>query len=86
MRLQSFFALLTVALPLVQSAPVSHDEIVANTATGFRLLELEEGADPVWVTEEEKDALVIEDKGFVRHYPMPFPRNSPFDIRLCSIV
>ncbi|KAL0576770.1 hypothetical protein V5O48_005212 [Marasmius crinis-equi] len=64
MRLQSFFALLAVALPLVQCAPISHNEIVANSAKGLRLLELEEGADPVWVTEEEKDALIIEDKGF----------------------
>ncbi|KAL0056663.1 hypothetical protein AAF712_016732, partial [Marasmius tenuissimus] len=64
MRLQSFLALLAVALPLVQTAPISHDEIVANSAKGLRLLELEAGAEPVWVTEAEKDALIIEDKGF----------------------
>ncbi|KAL0061482.1 hypothetical protein AAF712_011705 [Marasmius tenuissimus] len=64
MRLQSFFALLAVALPLVQSVPISHDEIVINSAKGLRLLELEEGADPVWITEAEKDSLIIEDKGF----------------------
>ncbi|KAK1232474.1 hypothetical protein PQX77_004374 [Marasmius sp. AFHP31] len=64
MKLQSFLALLAVALPLVRTAPISHDEIVANSAKGLRLLELEDGAEPVWVTEAEKDALIIEDKGF----------------------
>ncbi|EEB92713.1 hypothetical protein MPER_08738 [Moniliophthora perniciosa FA553] len=58
MRLQSFLAIL-VALPLVvKCAPISHEELEANVAQNVRLLSLEEGADPVWKTEEEKLGLM----------------------------
>ncbi|KAG7094064.1 hypothetical protein E1B28_007684 [Marasmius oreades] len=51
MRLQVFLAL--AALQLVNCAPISHDEILANVAKNLRLLSLEDGADPVWKTEVE---------------------------------
>ncbi|KAK7045698.1 hypothetical protein VNI00_007531 [Paramarasmius palmivorus] len=56
MRLQSFFSLLAVALPLVVNAArtVSHEEIEENVAQGLRLLTLSDDSDPVWKTEEEK--------------------------------
>ncbi|ESK97804.1 aminopeptidase [Moniliophthora roreri MCA 2997] len=55
MRLQPFLAILAAALPLVvKCAPISHEEIETNVAQNLRLLSLEEGADPVWKTEEEK--------------------------------
>ena len=65
MRLQAFFALLAVALPLVSSAPISHDEIEAKVAQNLRLLGLEDGAEPVWKTEDEKLELMRAGKQFV---------------------
>ncbi|KAL0577911.1 hypothetical protein V5O48_004076 [Marasmius crinis-equi] len=64
MRLQAFLALLAVVLPLVGSAPISHEEIEANVAQDLRLLSLEDGADPVWKTEDEKLELMRAGKKF----------------------
>ncbi|KAJ8079517.1 hypothetical protein AAF712_007851 [Marasmius tenuissimus] len=64
MRLQAFFALLAVALPLVSSVPISHEEIEAKVAQDLRLLSLEDGAEPVWKTEDEKLELMRAGKQF----------------------
>jgi len=65
MKLLSVSLLLLTAL-FVQSAPISHDEIVSKTAEGLRLLSLAEGADPEWVTEDQKLELKRAGKRFVR--------------------
>lgn len=49
----ALLSLVLAAVSFVRSAPISHDEIVDNSAKGLRLLQLSEGADPVWKTDEE---------------------------------
>ncbi|KAI4294264.1 Zn-dependent exopeptidase [Schizophyllum commune Tattone D] len=46
--------LLSALSALALAAPLAHDEIEKNTADGLRLLSLEDGAEPVWKTEDEK--------------------------------
>ena len=46
--------LLSALSALALAAPLAHDEIEENTADGLRLLSLEDGAEPVWKTEDEK--------------------------------
>ncbi|KAK7445173.1 hypothetical protein VKT23_009604 [Stygiomarasmius scandens] len=64
MKLLSVGLLLLTAL-FVQSVPISHDEIVSKTAEGLRLLSLAEGADPEWVTEDQKLELKRAGKRFI---------------------
>lgn len=65
MRLQvAVFAALLAALALVQSAPITSDEIEAKSAQGYRLLSIVDGEDPVWKTEGEKLQLMREDVQF----------------------
>ncbi|KAF8659820.1 hypothetical protein AX16_001705 [Volvariella volvacea WC 439] len=54
MRFQFQFPLLLALLKIVSAAPISHEEIAEKTAQGLRLLDIEEGADPVWRTEDER--------------------------------
>lgn len=58
--------LLTALVSLAIAAPavISHAEIETNTAKGLRLLSLEEGAVPVWKTEEEKLDIMRANKKF----------------------
>ncbi|THU95528.1 Zn-dependent exopeptidase [Dendrothele bispora CBS 962.96] len=63
MKLISVGLLLFVAL-FAHSAPIAHDEIVSKTAEGFRLLRLEDGAEPEWVTEDQKLELMKTGKHF----------------------
>jgi bacterial leucyl aminopeptidase len=46
------------------AAPVASD-FAANAKAGLRLLSLEDGAEPVWKTEDEKLAIMREGKHFV---------------------
>jgi bacterial leucyl aminopeptidase len=63
----SFKLLLAAVLAVtVNAAPISHDEIVTKSAAGLRLLSLEEGAEPVWKTEDEKLELMRAKVNFVR--------------------
>lgn len=65
MRLQvAVFAALLAALALVQSAPITSDEIEAKSAQGYRLLSIVDGEDPVWKTEGEKLQLMREEVQF----------------------
>ncbi|KAK7033700.1 hypothetical protein VNI00_012700 [Paramarasmius palmivorus] len=67
MKLQSFFSILAIGLPLVARAArnITHDEIETNAAQGLRLLTLSDDADPVWKTEEEKLTIVYFDVTYV---------------------
>ncbi|PBK72440.1 Zn-dependent exopeptidase [Armillaria solidipes] len=65
MRLQvAVFAALLAALTLVQSAPITSDEIETKSAQGYRLLSIVDGEDPVWKTEDEKLQLMREEVQF----------------------
>ncbi|KAK0189032.1 aminopeptidase [Armillaria mellea] len=65
MRLQvAVFAALLAALALVQSVPITSDEIEAKSAQGYRLLSIVDGEDPVWKTEDEKLQLMREEVQF----------------------
>ncbi|KAF9269163.1 Zn-dependent exopeptidase [Marasmius fiardii PR-910] len=63
MKLQIFLAL-AITLRFANCAPISHEEVVANVANELRLLSLEDGADPVWKTEDEKLELMRAGKQF----------------------
>ncbi|KAK0217834.1 hypothetical protein IW262DRAFT_1390815 [Armillaria fumosa] len=65
MRLQvAVFAAILAAFALVQSAPITSDEIEAKSAQGYRLLSIVDGEDPVWKTEDEKLQLMREEVQF----------------------
>ncbi|KAJ7097226.1 hypothetical protein B0H15DRAFT_928578 [Mycena belliarum] len=66
MKFASAFGVACAAFVAVSAVPITHEEIVANAANGLRLLSLEEGADPVWKTEDEKLDLLRADISFVR--------------------
>ncbi|KAF4592981.1 hypothetical protein EYR38_008688 [Pleurotus pulmonarius] len=53
MRL-SLAGLVVLALALVRAAPIDPTELHSKASQGLRLVELEEGAEPVWKTEDEK--------------------------------
>ncbi|ESK90772.1 aminopeptidase [Moniliophthora roreri MCA 2997] len=55
MLLQSILAILAASLPFASSL---NEHTTPKIAQNFRLLSLEEGADPVWKTEEEKLNLI----------------------------
>jgi leucyl aminopeptidase len=56
MKFQLSLGLVAAALSLVgvQAVPISSSEIQANISKGLRLLSIEDGAEPVWKTEQEK--------------------------------
>ncbi|TRM65567.1 hypothetical protein BD626DRAFT_547017 [Schizophyllum amplum] len=51
--------LLSALSALALAAPLAHDEIEQNVASGLRLLSLEDGAEPIWKTEDEKLQLMM---------------------------
>jgi len=57
--------LLFLAALFVHAVPITHDEITSKTAEGLRLLRLEDGAEPEWVTEDQKLELMRAGKKFV---------------------
>lgn len=70
MRFQLSFGVFVALAALVASAPISHDEIATNSAKGLHLLSLEDGAEPVWKTADEKLELMRAGTNFVR--PLSF--------------
>jgi hypothetical protein len=66
MKFTAAFGLACAAVAFVSAVPVTHDEIAAKSSKGLRLLKLEEDADPIWVTEDEKLDLLKAKKQFVR--------------------
>ncbi|TRM58916.1 hypothetical protein BD626DRAFT_437658 [Schizophyllum amplum] len=50
----SYGLLLSALSALALAAPLAQDEIKQNAASGLRLLSLEDGAEPVWKTADEK--------------------------------
>ncbi|THV01177.1 aminopeptidase [Dendrothele bispora CBS 962.96] len=46
--------LLLLAALIAHAIPITHDEITSKTAEGLRLLSLEDGTEPEWVTEDQK--------------------------------
>ncbi|KAF5374205.1 hypothetical protein D9758_004640 [Tetrapyrgos nigripes] len=56
--------LLFLGALLAQSAPITHEEIVSKTAEGLRLLRFEDGAEPEWVTEDQKLEFMQAEKNF----------------------
>lgn len=63
--LTSSCLLVLAALNAVIAAPISKEELVDMSTKGYRLLDLKEGAVPVWKTEEEKLELLREGVRFV---------------------
>lgn len=66
MRFWLSLGLLATTFALGSAAPISHSEIQAKTSQGLRLLSLEDGADPVWKSEDEKLELMRAETQFVR--------------------
>ncbi|KAJ6592192.1 hypothetical protein DFH09DRAFT_1415128 [Mycena vulgaris] len=64
MKFASALGVACAAFVAVNAVAIAHEEIVAKAAQGLRLLSLEEGADPVWKTEEEKLELMRADISF----------------------
>ncbi|KAH8832733.1 Zn-dependent exopeptidase [Flagelloscypha sp. PMI_526] len=64
MKFTAAFGLACAAIAFVSAVPVTHDEIEAKSSEGLRLLKLEEDADPIWVTEDEKLDLLKAKKQF----------------------
>jgi leucyl aminopeptidase len=56
----------TFSLVAVGAVSVSHAELQSKSSQGLRLLSLEENADPVWKTEDEKLELMRAHVNFVR--------------------
>ena len=50
----SIVAVLLSTLACVQAVPISSTELQDKAQAGLRLLSLEDGAEPVWKTEDEK--------------------------------
>lgn len=46
--------LVLAAVTFVHAAPISHEEIVENSAKGLHLLQLSEDSEPVWKTDDEE--------------------------------
>lgn len=65
MRSSILLSLVAALLPAALGAPISHDELVTNSAQGLRLLQLGETVDPVWKTEDEKLELLRSGSQFV---------------------
>jgi len=63
------FSTVSLALFLWQlscsASPLTLKEVKAKAALGFHLIELAEGAEPVWKSEEETDELVAQGVRFV---------------------
>ncbi|TFK25143.1 aminopeptidase [Coprinopsis marcescibilis] len=59
-QLLAFVALVVASV----NGAISREELESHSSKGLRLISLEEGADPVWVTEEEKLKLMIDDTNF----------------------
>ncbi len=66
--------LVLAAVSFVYAAPISHEEIIKNSAKGLRLLQLSEGVDPVWKTDEEAIELKRTKINFVGPYLMSWYR------------
>ena len=63
-----FVAFAVVGFTGAAIAPVVfHD----NVAKGLRLIETDPGADPVWMTQEEKFEFMKKDRNFVSHLAIP---------------
>ena len=52
-------------------AVITEAELAENAAQGLRLIDLEAGVDPVWMTEDEKLELIRADKNFVSYLNLP---------------
>ena len=65
MKLLSGLLLAVAALSAVSAAPVTTQELADLAAQGYRLLDLQEGAAPVWKTEKEKLELLRANVHFV---------------------
>lgn len=66
MKFASAFGIACATFAFVNAVPIAHDEIEAKSAQGLRLLSLEDGAEPVWKTEDEKLDILRSGKQFVR--------------------
>ena len=56
-----------VAAAVTCQALITEDEIAEKSAQGLRLIDYEEGAEPVWMTEDQKLELIRADKNFVSY-------------------
>lgn len=68
MQLTGIFAALALAASLIQAAPLSRDVAADKKAAGLRLIELGEGVEPIWMSEDEKLELIMKDTRFVRNF------------------
>ena len=65
MQFLSTLLIAVATLNVVSAAPVSTQELADMASQGYRLLDLEEGAAPVWKTEREKLELLRANVHFV---------------------
>lgn len=65
MQFLSSFFFAAAVFSAACAAPVTTQELAVMAAKGYRLLDLEEGAAPVWKTEEEKLELLRANVHFV---------------------
>jgi hypothetical protein len=74
LSLIALLASTVLAVPLAPAGAISHNEIVAKSSQGLRLISLEEheaaGTAPVWKTEAEVLELIKGNTGFVSHIPL----------------
>ncbi len=66
------------ALSSVCAAPATTQELADMAAKGYRLLNLEEGAAPVWKTEEEKLDLLRDKVHFVSVLVVPMAKRRKY--------
>ncbi|KAF8875355.1 hypothetical protein CPB85DRAFT_548541, partial [Mucidula mucida] len=64
MRFATIISVCAAAATAVYAVPVTKSEILEKSAAGLRLIRLAEGADPVWMTEDEKLELMRNQTGF----------------------
>ena len=56
-----------VAAAVTCKALITEAELAEKAAQGLRLIDFEEGVEPVWMTEDEKLELIRADKNFVSY-------------------
>ena len=80
LRLSSIVALAISLAGVSFAAPISPSELRSNASQGLRLIELAEGAEPVWMTEDQKLDLIRARTRFVLVALYSFPSLSDHEL------
>ncbi|KAG2023316.1 aminopeptidase [Coprinopsis cinerea AmutBmut pab1-1] len=80
-RLLTFVSLVVSAYGLI-----SQTELEENTAKGLRLISLQDGVDPIWMTEEEKLRLMADDTNFFDVTEFYDPEEEASDRRVAAAL